>query len=142
MDPFNPNAPSAEPTNTTARSVRGNAPRRVSVGDLVGILFLASQTIFVLQSHFFAESARLLTPVEGLTHYELYATAAQRPLTASEIRERYGIPFRDDVPLTVGAVRAAVIQRETRNPEPGAVYVRLRTREPDGTEDYWLWPQE
>jgi len=143
MDPLNPNAPSpGQAINPPSGNQRRKALRHLSASLVIGVLFLVSQVIFVLQTHFVPENSRLLSPVEGLTRYELHATLAGRELTDSEIRNRYGIASRDDVTLTVGALRAAIERRESNAPATAPVFVRLRTREPNGTEDYWLWPQE
>jgi hypothetical protein len=143
MDLLKPNVPSPGPITiaTSASNGRG-AARLLAPGPLIGILFLVSQVIFVLQTHFLADNPRLLTPVEGLTRHAIHATVARQPLTASEIRKRYGIPSRDDSALTVGAVRAAIVHQESSTAEWSVPYVRLRTREANGSEDYWLWPQE
>jgi hypothetical protein len=140
MDPLNPNVPSPGPV--TIASSGDNVWSHLSPHRLIGVLFLVSQVIFILQTYFVPENSRRLSPVEGLTRYELRATLAGRTLSASEIEDRYGIAPQDDVTLTVGALRAAITHRETHDPASGDLYVRLRTREPNGTEEYWLWPQD
>ena len=141
--PLHPHMPPPNPTSAGPSATEdGGASRSFSVSHLIGVLFLVSQVVFVLQNHFAAEPTRLLTPVEGVTRYELHATFAQRPLTEDEIQSRYGMAPEDETTLTVQAVRNVVAHREKPIPLARALYVRLRTREPNGTETYWLWPQE
>lgn len=144
MAPLNPTPPIPEPPDASSTEVDDpGASRSFSLSQLVGVLFLASQVIFVVQTHFAANTPRLLTPVEGLTRYELHATSGQTALTATEIQDRYGLATHDDSALTAGALRAAVAHREKPIPLARALKVRLRTREANDTEDFnWLWPQE
>jgi hypothetical protein len=140
-----PHSSSPQPDPAAASPTAGDeaAPiRSFSISYLIAVLFLVSQATFVLHAYFSDARPRLLTPVEGLTRYELHATFAQRALTEEEIRRRYGVPTRDESALTASTLCRAVTHREKPIPLARALYVRLRTQEADGTEGFWLWPQE
>jgi hypothetical protein len=88
------------------------------------------------------DNPRLLTPVEGVTRYELAATMDAHALDPGLVRDRYGIAASGTVCLTAGAVQEIVATIEKPIPLERAMFVRLRTRNPDGAEEFWLWPQE
>jgi hypothetical protein len=143
LDPLRPAPPLPTPPPPTERDdLHPGVSRSFSFSQLIGVLFLFSQVIFVLQTHYSPDSPRLLTPVEGLTRYELHATFTQRPLSPTEIQHRYGIPSHSDSPLTVDAIRTVIEHREKPIPIARALLIRLHTREAEGPEDYWLWPQQ
>ena len=106
------------------------------------MLFLASQAIFILQTWRNEDSPRLLTPVEGLTRYELAAKLDEHTYDDGQIRNRYGIPANGMVGLKAAAIQHVVTHWENDIPLSRAIFVRLHTHQADGTEEFWLWPQE
>ncbi len=109
---------------------------------MVGAAFLAAQVLFVVQAWLWQDNPRLLTPVEGLTRYELHATMDDRALDPAQIYDRYGIPASGRVALKAAALQQIIANRERPIPLSRALFVRLHTRQPNGTEEFWLWPQE
>lgn len=126
--------PSAGPTSGAARSF--------SIAQLAAVLFLASQLIFILVSRYSNDTWRTLTPINGLTQYDIHATLAQHALAADEIERRYGIPAAGEVALQPDALQAVIAHCENPIPLSRAVIVRLHTRRPNGSEEIWLWPQQ
>lgn len=139
MIPVETSTASSKLPGTAESTLAGS--RSFSMAQLAALVFLASQTIFVLISRFSDDAWRVLTPVNGLTRYDLHATLAQRVLPPDEIQLRYGIPARAEVGLRPEALQAIVEHCEKPIPLSRAVIVRLHTRRSDGTEEVWLWPQ-
>jgi len=117
-------------------------PRAFSTALFVGILFLVAQGVFILQAHLLEDSPRRLTPVEGVTRYDLSATFGQQPLDNHDIAQRYGLQLRDSVCLSRAALEGVLAYREKPIPLSRAIMIRLRVRDHDGLEEFWLWPQE
>lgn len=113
-----------------------------SLPQTIGMLFLAAQAIFILRTWIDPDDPRLLTPVEGVTRYELTATMDELALTPGLVRDRYGIAPAGMVCLRATAVEVIVAYREKPIPLSRAMFVRLRTKRPNGMEEFWLWPQE
>jgi hypothetical protein len=142
MDPTSPPPPDSAPPAPLPGATVAGVSRAFSVPQAVGMLFLAAQVIFVLVSTFAEGDPRLLTPVEGITRYDIAATMDAHTFEPQLIRARYGIPPSGCVGLTADAVQEVITHRERPIPLERAIFVRLHTQEAGGAEEFWLWPQE
>lgn len=142
MDPSTPPVPGSSSPRGPEALPATEISRSFSLTQVLAVVFLLAQAGFVAQTHFSADNPRRLTPVEGLTRYDLHARRDEHTLSAGEIEARYGLAAHDDLGLTAEAVQSVILHWEEPIPLTRAVIVRLHTREPDGTEEYWLWPQE
>jgi hypothetical protein len=140
MESTSPPSPASD--QSAPPSPEAGAARSFSLAQLVGILFLLGQVAFVLQARLADDTPRLLTPVEGLTHYEINAAFEKQTYDAPQIRERYGIAPSGSLALTAAAVQELIAYRERPIPLAHATYVRLRIQQAGGADQYWLWPQE
>lgn len=120
--------------STAARS-------QLSTPAIAGIVFLAVQ-LFVAINHSAADPRWVhFTPYSGETAYRLNVTVGGRALTDTQVRRRYGVPFRGHTGLTPAALQQVIIARERSAGAGRETFVRMHTSWQGGPEEVWLWPQ-
>lgn len=119
-------------------------PRHLlSITALTGLLVVGLQGVAMVQQATSEERSLRFTPYSAPTVYRLNAAVGGQPLTDTQVRERYGLPFRGKIGLTPEALHAIVIRRESVvAPRTHDVYVRMHVSRQGGPEEIWLWPQQ
>lgn len=115
-----------------------------TLATLAALAVLALQVVAAVGQSTSPQRLAWLTPYSGQTAYRLNVSVTGRPLSDTQIRARYGLPFRGHTALTPEALQRIVIEREgsSGTAVAGGLYVRLHTSRQRGPEQIWLWPQQ